>query len=184
MLFIYLATLETEDEKAKMTDIYETHKYAMLRYALSITKNQEMAEDAIHNAFLAIIKNKEKFFQLSCRDLRIQIVIIVKNKCIDLIRQQNKNTHEHLDDLEYELATDAVPVEDQIVMNEDYETMRKHVALLDETSRLVLEMKYILGMTYKEIGEELGMTAKHVDTKILRAKEKVRKLAVIGGRAS
>lgn len=37
-------------------------------------------------------------------------------------------------------------------------------------------MKYILNMSYKEIGEELGMTPKHVDTRIMRAKEKVRKL--------
>lgn len=37
-------------------------------------------------------------------------------------------------------------------------------------------MKYILSMSYKEIGEELGMTPKHVDTRIMRAKEKVRRL--------
>jgi RNA polymerase sigma-70 factor (ECF subfamily) len=37
-------------------------------------------------------------------------------------------------------------------------------------------MKYYYSMTYKEIGEKLGMTPKHVDTKIMRAKEKVRKL--------
>lgn len=47
---------------------------------------------------------------------------------------------------------------------------------IDEISRQVLIMKYIQSMSYKEIGEELGMTAKHVDTRIMRAKEKIRKL--------
>ncbi|WP_418884580.1 sigma factor-like helix-turn-helix DNA-binding protein [Anaerocolumna aminovalerica] len=37
-------------------------------------------------------------------------------------------------------------------------------------------MKYVLGISYKEIGEKLNMTPKHVDTRNLRAKEKVRKL--------
>ena len=37
-------------------------------------------------------------------------------------------------------------------------------------------MKYIQSMSYKEIGEELEITPKHVDTRIMRAKEKVRKL--------
>jgi RNA polymerase sigma-70 factor (ECF subfamily) len=37
-------------------------------------------------------------------------------------------------------------------------------------------MKYIQGLSYKEIGEELEMTPKHVDTRIMRAKQKVRKL--------
>ena len=184
MLFIYLSSLDTDEEKVKLSEIYETHKFTMLRYALSITKNNEMAEDAVHNAFLSIIKKKEKFFQLSCRDLRIQIVIIVKNKCIDMLRQQNKISFEHLDDVEYELESGEKPVEDQIVMYEEYGALRKYMATLDEPSRLVIEMKYVLGMSYKEIGEELGMTVKHIDTKIMRAKEKVRKLAVKGDRAS
>lgn len=47
---------------------------------------------------------------------------------------------------------------------------------IDEISKQVLLMKYILSMSYKEIGEELGMTPKHVDTRIVRAKKKVRKL--------
>ncbi len=47
---------------------------------------------------------------------------------------------------------------------------------IDEISKQVLIMKYIQSMSYKEIGEELGMTPKHVDTRIMRAKEKVRKL--------
>ena len=37
-------------------------------------------------------------------------------------------------------------------------------------------MKYVLGISYKEIGEKLSMTPKHVNTRIYRAKEKVRKL--------
>ena len=47
---------------------------------------------------------------------------------------------------------------------------------IDEISKQVLVMKYLLNMSYKEIGEELGMTPKHVDTRIMRAKAKVRKL--------
>lgn len=47
---------------------------------------------------------------------------------------------------------------------------------IDEISRQVLIMKYVLGISYKEIGEKLSMTPKHVNMRIYRAKEKVRKL--------
>lgn len=181
MLFIYLAVLDSEDERAKMTDIYETHKAAMLRYALSITTNKELAEDAVHNAFMSIITHKEKYFQLSCMDLRACIVIIVKNKCIDLKRQQSRRAYDQLDDMENTLESSDMPVEDQVVLDDEYSALRKCLTALDETSRLVLEMKFVLGMTYKEIGVELGMTANHVDTKIMRAKAKVRKLIAEGG---
>lgn len=183
MLFVLLSALETEAERSKMSEIYENHKSEMLRYAMSITKNKEAAEDAVHNAFLAVIKHKEKLFSLSRRDLRIQIVIITKNKCIDLLRKQGRLAEDPIDDVEYTLESTDMPIEERIIFTEQYETLRKHIAALDETSRLALEMKYLLGMTYKEIGEELGMTAKHVDTKIMRAKAKVRKLISEGGNA-
>ena len=177
MLGIYMAALDTEDERARIAELYDTHKAVMLRYALSITKNKEIAEDAVHNAFLAVIRHKEKFLSLSCRDFRIRIVIITKNKCIDLLRQRNQFADEGIDEMEDLLEAEDAPVEEQIILREEYETLRKHMASLDETSRLVLEMRYILGMSYKEIGQELNMAPKHVDTKIMRAKEKVRKLA-------
>ena len=164
-----------------MAEIYEEYEPMMLHYAKSIMKHSESAEDAVHNAFLAIIKHKDTLFLLSRMDLRARIVIMVKNKCIDLLRQQNKIIYEPLDDVEYMLESKDTPIEDQIILNDEYETLLNHIGKLDEVSRLILEMKYILGMSYKEIGTELGMTPGYVDTKIQRAKKKARKMLAIGG---
>ena len=57
MLTIYLSVLDTEQERKKMTDLYEEHKYVLLRYAIKITGSQSMAEDAVHNTFISIIEN-------------------------------------------------------------------------------------------------------------------------------
>lgn len=51
-------------------------------------KNQDMAEEAVHNAFISIIQKKEKYLILDCRDFRRSAVIIVRNKCIDILRKQ------------------------------------------------------------------------------------------------
>jgi len=180
LLFIYLANLETEAERIKMSEIYEKYKPMMLRYALQLTKSKETAEDAVHDAFMAIIKHKEKYISKPCRDLRVSIVIITKNKCIDLMRKSNAVVYDNHDDMD-DVISDEAAIEEQIILIEEYETIKKHIASLDEQSRLVLEMRYILDMSYAEIGAELGLTAKHVDTKIMRAKEKVRKLIALGG---
>jgi len=174
MLPIYLSALETEEERAKMSEIYEAYEPLMLRYAIKITQNRHLAEDAVHDAFLAVIKHKEKYFSLSCRDFRASIVIIVKNKCIDHLRRAKAIAYEHIDDMALESMD--IPIEEQIALREEYETLRKYIAELDETSQIVLEMKYILNMSYKEIAVELDLTQKHVDVKIMRAKEKIRKL--------
>ena len=181
MLAINLAMLESEEEQSSLAEIYEKHKTEMLVCALRITRNKEMAEDAVHNAFLSIIKHKDKLLRLSGKTLRTQIIVITKNKCIDLLRKHNYYANDSIDDMENILVTNDVPIENQIIIIDEYEALRKHITSLDEVSRLVLEMKYILEMTYKEISEETGMTVKHVDTKIMRAKAKVRKLIAEGG---
>ena len=181
MLAFYLAALDTDLEQVKMTEIYHEHRHVMLRYARKIVKNDAMAEDAVHNVMLAIMKHKEKYFPLESKNLRNKLIVMTKNKCIDLLRQQTAFTDEPIDEIEYLLVSKELPIEDQIIQNDQYETLRKHISSLDDASKSVLEMKYLLGMTYKEIGDELDITPKHVETKIMRAKEKVRKLMAKGG---
>ncbi len=159
-----------------MAGIYEEHKHALLMYALKITRNQAMAEDAVHNAFLSIIKEKDKYLYLDSRDFRFSAVIIVRNKCIDLLRKEKPYANIPMEDLEIYLESEEKSVEEQAVISSEYDAIRRHMASIDEISRQILIMKYVLGMSYKEIGEKLNMTPKHIDTRILRAKEKVRKL--------
>jgi len=173
--------LDDEKDRITLAEIYENYKTDMLRFALSITGNKEMAEDAVHDAFLSIIKYKDKIFTLSSNEKRATVIIITKCRSIDLLRKKKHITDESIEDMEYSLETSDIPVEKQVILIDEYNTIKKHITTLDESSRLVLEMKYVLGMSYKEIGDELGMTAKHVDTKIMRAKAKVRKLMAEGG---
>lgn len=92
------------------------------------------------------------------------------------IKEAKHFSNKSIEELEIFLESDEVPVEEQVLFLSEYELIRKHMNTIDEISKQVLVMKYLLNMSYKEIGEELGMTPKHVDTRIMRAKAKVRKL--------
>lgn len=96
-----------------------------------------MAEDAVHNAILAIINHKEKYFSLSGRDLRISIVIITKNKCIDLLRQRKVFADDQIDEMEDILTSNEVPVVERIIMTEEYESIKRYGA--QRLSRYLLD---------------------------------------------
>ncbi len=170
---------ENEQDKKKLEELYEEFRFDCIHVALRITNNQMMAEDAVHDAFLAVIKHKHEMFALNYGEFRKRIIIIVKNKCIDIIRKNRYLSSVSIDDMEYELKSDDLSVEMQVIRQNDFQHMLKCISELDEISRLVLQMKYLQGLSYKEIGEALGMTSKHVDTRIMRAKQKVRKLMEI-----
>ncbi len=168
--------VDNEEERKKLKDLYEENKYLLLRYALKIAGNQSMAEDAVHNTFISIIENKDKYLKLSCRDFRRLAVVIVRNKSIDLLRKQKPFVNIPIEEVEIFLESAEKAIDEQVILLSEYELIRKYLNSIDEISRQVLIMKYIHSMSYKEIGKELGMTAKHVDTRIMRAKKKVRKL--------
>jgi len=181
VLLFYMSSLETDEERLKMAEIYEMYEPLMLKYSLSILKDKGLAEDAVHDAFVALIKNKEKYFSVSCNDLRVPIVIITKNKCFDILKKANLKYNESLEDYGHMIDSESLHAEEQIVIKEEYETLRKYISRLDDQSRQILEMRYILELSHKEIGMELNLTPSHVNTKIVRAKAKIRKLVDKGG---
>lgn len=176
LLQIYLSMLDTEQEKKQMEQIYEEYKNEFFMYAMKILRNKDLAYDAVHSTFLAIIEQKDKYFNLSDSDFRYSAITIVKNKSIDIFRKQKPYANIPIEELEHYTDSIAVSVEQQAINNSEYEIMRKYLKQIDEVSQQILRMKYYHNMTYKEIGERLGMIPKHVDTKIMRAKEKMRKL--------
>lgn len=109
-------------------------------------------------------------------DFRRSAVIIVRHKCFDILRKQKHFADKSIEELEVFLESDELPVDEQVVFESEYEIIRQHINSIEEISKQVLIMKYILNMSYKEIGKELGMTPKHVDTRIMRVKAKVRRL--------
>jgi RNA polymerase sigma-70 factor (ECF subfamily) len=164
-----------DDRRETLAELYEQFRYDCLHVAMGILRNQHLAEDAVHDAFLSVIEH-EKYLSLDCRDFRRLIVIIVKRKCFDILRK-NKKTSEAPPDGTPEIpAADAGSPEALAIRESDARALRRGLEKLGEPGRQLLEMKYVQGMTYKEIGETLGISVKNVEVSISRAKKKMRKL--------
>ncbi|MCL2222373.1 MAG: sigma-70 family RNA polymerase sigma factor [Oscillospiraceae bacterium] len=182
MLFLYLSALETEDERSKMAEIYETLHYTCLSVAMRITKNQAMAEDAVHNAFISLIKHKEKYLSLSRCKLRSQIVIIVKNKAIDLLRGEKNISEEPID--ESDIISYEFDISEHIISKEAYKELVDCVSLLPEHYKVVFQLRYYHELSNKEIAEMLDEPQRHISVKIHRAKKELKKLLLKEGKQS
>jgi RNA polymerase sigma-70 factor (ECF subfamily) len=58
----------SERERVRIADIYEKYRYTCLYIAMKITNNKQNAEDAVEDAFIEIIKRKEKILALLLLD--------------------------------------------------------------------------------------------------------------------
>ena len=169
-----LSSLENDDERKRMTELYHQNKEVFLKVALKILRKKDRAEDALQNAFISIIKHKDEAFGMDSDKFLGWGITIVKNKCFDLIDSESKL--ETVEDLELHLEyPDSISVESQVIQRSQYEDIKKYLDELDLKSQLVMEMRYIHDMSYNEIAKETGFALKTIDSLLYRAKEKIRK---------
>ncbi|MCL2019950.1 MAG: sigma-70 family RNA polymerase sigma factor [Oscillospiraceae bacterium] len=175
MFFMMLSTIEDEQERLKIADIYEKHRHRCLLVALKILKNQQLAEDAIQDAFIEVIKHKEKIFSLSCSDMLPYIVTIVKTRALNIVKKNKKFSDIPFEELDEIKDSGEVPVDEQVINKQDFENLIAHIASLDENYKVALEMKYRDNMSNIEIANVLNITQKNVEMRLYRAKIKLRK---------
>lgn len=166
MLSVFLAVLESDEERQQFTALYDQYHDRMEQIALNILREQHDVEDAVQNSFLQIIRHFEKIFEISCEEMPFWIISIVKNESLMILRTRRKIVPlEEWEDFE-KSANDVTGY------NELVELFRN----LPETYRAVLEMKILIGYTDKEIAQHLGISETAVSSRASRGRELLRKL--------
>ena len=165
MLMIYLQMLDTPEEKIRFEEIYLKYRGVMYHVAEGVLHNGQDAEDAVHNAFLRIIKRFSRFQETPVKDLAPQVIVIVRNEAISLQRKRK----------------DTAPLEEWDSFAEtaesvsDYHSLVETFARLPQTYRAALEMK-LLGYSDGEIASKLGLSKTAVSTRISRGRQLLRSI--------
>lgn len=176
MLGIYLSMVDTPEEKLKVEEFYNKYKNYLLNYAFKFLKEKASSEDAVHEAIISMLKNKDKYLVLSETEMKKSATVILRNKCIDELRKNQKYSGVPTEEVEIYIEDGEKSLEENIIINDEVEELQKLFRNLDEVTKQILIMKYIEDMSLKEIGEEMNLPPKHVSTKIYRGKQKLRKL--------
>ncbi|MBQ7976872.1 MAG: RNA polymerase sigma factor [Clostridia bacterium] len=172
MLLILLEMLDGEEENIFL-EFYEENKKMLFSVAYKLVGNEHLAENALQEAFISIIKNKDKMLELKGERLKKWSVIIVKNKCIDIMRKEGRMETLHLED--EKIATEAV-TEDETLKKYEAETIKRYLGELDELSKQILYLKYLFGYSYKEISQTVNVSEKNAEMRVYRAKNKLREM--------
>lgn len=165
-MLIYLAMIDSPDDQAKFERVYNKYRYLMLHVANKILQNHHDAEDAVHQAFIAVIENLEKIIEVDSPKTRSYLVIITERKAIDLMRYNNRRQT-------LELNEDIAGVEIPFEMDNPVATA---IAKLPAHYREVLLLRFNNGFTTREIASILSISNSGVRKMIVRAKKALQEL--------
>ena len=114
MLYIIANAPISEPDKRLVEQLFIKYYRLMLYVANGILKDPNLAEDAVSDALLKIIRHREKLRDVFSQQTRAYIVNIVRTTSLDVIRKSNIRNHE-TDDLLEELPDESIDIEAEAV---------------------------------------------------------------------
>ena len=175
MMIIYLSMLDTSEQRNKFAELYNSHKMRLSFVAGRYLTDRQLVEDVVHETFMTAIENKSKVFAMDKTEFMKWSYVVVKHKCHDITRGTKQKPELPFEEID-EIPDYNSSVEEKMVQQDTFERIVTHLGSLDEVNRRILEMKYILEMSMQEIAEKLGFTVAQVNSRIARARTKVKML--------
>ena len=166
-------SLKTGDIKL-FEEIYNTYYPVLCNYAVSITKKQDIAEDAVSEVFLKLWEGRDTIVIEG--SLKSYLFKSVYHQCLNALK------HSQIQDKYRDFFLHHLPLNEDgsdyplsgVIVNEINEILQKTIEQLPEQCRKIFIMSRFDGMKHEEIARELGISINTVRTQIHRALEKLR----------
>lgn len=162
---------------ASFENLYYTYSPRLFNYAVRFLHDRQIAEDIVHEAF---IKLWDKYQNRECENFAPLVFVIVRNKCLDYLKQKTLRQGLLQDISENGLNTDQLysldfGVEDIMLYKELDTEIRRIVSTLPEKCREIFTASRLEGLKNKEIARKYGISEKMVEKHISRALKGIRK---------
>lgn len=151
---VFLALLETEEEKKSFTILYEEYKNLMYHIANNILNDTSISEDCVHKAFLVIMKHASDFDVIKCDKTKNFVCKVVKNCAIDEYRKRKARFHKivELDDI------DVASCSAELRQIENEQDLSNILELLPDKYSDILQFIIVYQFTYRQAARQLSIT--------------------------
>ena len=148
-------------DEATYIAVSEQHMASFFRTAYSILKKRHDAEDAVQQALLNAWKSRDKVREGAERAWMMRILI---NECYNILRQRKRSAGAE------EIPDIAIPFASSLDTGL-YDAIRS----LPEELRTPFLLKYMEGMTEKEVATSMSLPLPSVKYRLLRARKTLQK---------
>lgn len=152
--------------KRKFVVLYENYRRFLVYVACGILKDQYLAEDAVHDAFLKVSQNMDKIGEPDALETKRYLITVVKNSALDIYRKRKRQMQREILMDELGESETALSYLETDVDNQVLDILKN----LPVKYRDVFLLKYSSRLENKEIAAILRITEGTVRQRIARGK--------------
>ncbi|MEK5040256.1 RNA polymerase sigma factor [Sporosarcina sp. FSL K6-3457] len=152
-------------DKEYFRHFYEAYANYAIRTAFAITRNREMAKDAVQETFIRVYRQINSYN----RELPFDpwFYRILTNECLRLLKKESPLSKFEQPDLENDPALAEQSFDH---LSDLYDTIQS----LDDLHRIPLILKYIKGFTEKEIADILDLNHNTVKSRLFKGRKRLK----------
>ena len=151
-----------------MEQIYMEYAQSVFKFLLSLTHNEDTAEELTQETFYRATYSIDKY-DGSCK-VSVWLCQIAKHIWYqELEKRKKRDTHELSDDV----PSSEISLEDRAILASDKATLYRAIHLLSEPMKEVVHMRLTGEFSFAEIGEIVGKSEAWARTTFYRAKQKI-----------
>jgi len=159
------------EEKSAL--LFNEYRSLMLFIANGVLNDYALAEDAVSESFIRIIRNLHKVDEIFCHKTRSLVVTIVKNVAIDMYNKRKGIEIGYGDDEVADMSNSAIGVDDEVISIDGYNNLVGIINALPPRLRDVADLVFIHKYDYNEASEILGITYDNVRQRVSRARKAI-----------
>ncbi len=179
-MLVYLTLIDEESNRTKFEQLYLEYRQTMFYVASSILRDEHLAEDAVHKAFIKIIDHLEKINEIKCHKTKGFLVIIVKNISTNMYNKRKKENVVPIGEIS-NFSNQALAFDEKLLEDYEYSNLVKKILKLPPNYSNILMLKYGHGYSDDEIANILDISKVNVRKRAERAKKVLMEHLIVEG---
>ncbi len=167
-----LITHIDEHRQLVLSILYDRYEKRIYFKALSILKNKAEAMDLAHDIFITIFTSIDKFEGRSKFSLWVHSITF--NTCVKYLNTKKRlklfSLEDMFDDVE---DTGLVDVSEKELLEINLEALESFLGKLKEEERMIMLMKYMDGLTVREMSSIIKLNESTIKMKLMRTRHKL-----------
>ena len=171
LMILLLLILDSEADRAMISDLFASNYHRMKRAALGILHEPNAAEDAVQDTFVRCIKRFDTLRSLPEAARAVYLLTAVKRNALNRLR--SAGAHPGIPIEETDVPDETASVEERAIGNLTVAEVKEAFSKLPDSLKDVLRYKYLLDMSDGEIAKALGVKRSSVRVYLMRARRAV-----------
>jgi RNA polymerase sigma-70 factor, ECF subfamily len=167
-----LSPAETLDSSETITALVVEYSATLYRVAYSVMRNAAEAEDAVQEAFLRVLKHREKLEEI--HDPRVWLIRITWNVVLDRKRRsKTRPENDDIADFARVLPSSDRRADDSLISSQEHKRILQLIDRLPRKEREALLLSAIEELSTVQIATVLGTTESSIRSRIFRARREL-----------